>query len=131
MSQSSRPRPILLKLNRAVDVKTILANRALAPKGITIKPDQTKEDRHQESLLLGERWKLLQAGTDKTDIKIQSLTLYLKGNKHAQVHNNRLQYLCPYNQTAPPAANNVPGQTDSTDVMDQSVSDDVHSKINN
>ena len=84
------------------------------------------------------------------------ITLYLKGNKHAQVHNNHLQYLCPSNQTAPPAANsvpgqtdstdvtdqsvsqtappaanNVPGQTDSTDVMDQNVSDNEHSKINN
>ena len=46
LSRSSRPRPILLKLNRAVDATTTLANRALAPQGITIKPDQTKEDRH-------------------------------------------------------------------------------------
>ena len=34
-------------------------------------------------------------------------------------------------QTAPSAANNVPGRTGSTDVTDQSVSDDAHSKINN
>ena len=131
LSQSSRPRPILLKLNRAVDVTTILANRALAPQGITIEPDQTKEDRHRESLLLGERWKLIQAGTDKTDIKIRSLTLYLKGNKHAQVHNNCLQYLCSSNQTAQPAANSVPGQTDSIDTTDQRASQTAPSAANN
>ena len=32
-TQSTRPRPILVKLNRAVDVTTVLSNRAQTPKG--------------------------------------------------------------------------------------------------
>ena len=49
---------LLHKLNCSVDVTAILANRAGTPQGITIRPDQTKEERQQESLLLGECWKL-------------------------------------------------------------------------
>ena len=87
LSQTSHPRPLLLKLNHSVNVTTILANRAKEPQGITIRPDETKEKRQRESLLLGEHWKLIQAGTDKKDIKARSSTLYLKykGNKHAQL----------------------------------------------
>ena len=47
--ESSRPRPILLKLNRSFDVSNVLANRAETPQGITIKPDQTKEDRQRNT----------------------------------------------------------------------------------
>ena len=129
--QSPRPRPILLKLNCSVDVTTILANRAQAPQGITIKPDQTKEERQRELLLLGERWKLIQAGTDKREIKIRSSTIYLKGNKHAEVRNNCLQYSCPSNQTTSTAVNSVPNKTDSANSTDRSSSDDVRSKTNN
>jgi len=57
-------------LSRSIDVTTTLANRAQVSQGITIKPDQTKEERQQESLLLSEQWKLMQAGTDRREIKI-------------------------------------------------------------
>ena len=73
----------------------------------------------------------MQAGTDKKDIKIQSSTLYFKGNKHAQVQNNCLQYFRPSNQTALLAASNVSGHTNCTNTTEQSVSDNVHSKISN
>ena len=129
--QLTRPRPILLKLNRSIDVTTTLTNRGQAPQGITIKPDQTKEERQRESLLLSERWKLMQAGTDRKEIKIRSSIIYLKGIKHAQVHNNHLQYFSPSNQTASVADNNVPDQTVSANSTDQSSPDNVHCESNN
>jgi len=57
-----RPHTILLKLNHSIDITTTLANRAQA--------DQTKEERQRESFLLSERWKLMQPGTDRREIKI-------------------------------------------------------------
>ena len=97
---ASHPRPLLLKLNRSLDVTTILSNRDKAPQGIAIKPDLTLQERQRNSLLLGERWKLMQAGTDKKNIKIRSSIIYLNGNKHAQALNNCLQY---YDSTSPSA----------------------------
>ena len=131
--ESSRPRPILLKLNRSFDVSNVLANRAETPQGITIKPDQTKEERQRESLLLGVRWKLLQMGTDKKDIKIRASTVYLKGNKHAQVINNCLQYFNYPNQTTSMAVDSVtnPISTDSADQVDHSSHEDVHLNTSN
>ena len=98
---ASRPRPLLLKLNRSLDVTTILSNRDKAPQGIAIKPDLTLQERQRNSLLLGERWKLMQAGTDKKNIKIRSSIIYLNGNKHAQALNNCLQYYDSTSQSAP------------------------------
>lgn len=90
--QTNRPRPIMVKLNRAVDVTTILSNRNLTPKGISVKPDLNQEERQRESLLLGERWRLIQSGVDKKLIKIRSSTIYVQGRKHGQVVNNSIQY---------------------------------------
>ena len=89
---SSRPRPLLLKLNHSFDVITILANRYKTPQGIVIKPDLIQQERQHNLLLLDERWKLMQMGIDKKNIKIKFSIIYLNVNKHAQVLNNRLQY---------------------------------------
>ena len=52
----TRPRPLLLKLNRAIDVIAVLSNRNLIEdENIIIKPDMTPEEKHVESLLLKER----------------------------------------------------------------------------
>ena len=96
--QSTRPRPIMVKLNRVIDVTTILANRNLTPKGISIKPDLNQEDRQCESLLLGERWRLIQSGVDRKLIKIKSSAIYVQGRKHGQVLNNSFQYTNLHNQ---------------------------------
>ena len=88
--QFSRPRPILLKLNRSIDVSTILAKKDQTPPGIVIKPDLSLQERQSNSLLLSERWRLMQAGTDKKNIKIKLPTIYLNGKKYAWVLNNSL-----------------------------------------
>ena len=50
-----------------------------------MRPDQSKEKRQCDSLLLPERWDLIQSGVDKKDIKIKSTTVYVKGEKRGQL----------------------------------------------
>ena len=51
----SRPRPILVKFLRTIDVTTILSNRASLNASISIKQDLSPEEKHLESILLKER----------------------------------------------------------------------------
>ena len=94
----TRPQPILVKLNRTVDVANILSNRAKYPNEINIKPDLTKEERSCESKLLAERWCLMQSGIDKKLIKIRKSSIYIQGKLHGSVQNSSF---CPVDQ--PPA----------------------------
>ena len=97
----TRPRPLLLKLNRAIDVITVLSNRSsIEDKSIIIKPDMTPEERQVDLLLLKERWSLIQSGIDKSDIKLKSGSLFVKGKKHGYVHNSAY---CSIN-SCPPVA---------------------------
>ena len=75
----TRPRPILAKLNRAVDVTNILSNRPNYPTNVNIKPDLSPEDRTCESKLLAERWRLIQSWIDKRSIKIRRPSIYVNG----------------------------------------------------
>ena len=49
--------PVVVKLNRTVDVISTLGKQALYSSNIVIKPDLPPE------ILLSERWKLIQSGT--------------------------------------------------------------------
>ena len=60
--QRLKSRPILVRLIRIADVHSILSNRGSLSSPIYIKPDMTKEERHRESVLLKERWNLIQSG---------------------------------------------------------------------
>ena len=53
-SDSSRPRPVLVKFNSAVYVSNLLNNKNQCPKGTTVKPDLPLQTRKIESLLLKE-----------------------------------------------------------------------------
>lgn len=92
---SQRPRPILVRLNRTMDVSSILSKRKELPAGVTIKPDMSIEERQAEGMLLKERWSLIQSGVDKRQIKIKSSTLYIQGKKHAEVSNSILVKASP------------------------------------
>ena len=84
-----RPWLILLKLNHAMDVATILSNRSFIDgNSIIIKPDMTPQNQHKEALLLKERWALIKSAVDKVDIKIKSSSLYVKGTNHGYVLNS-------------------------------------------
>ena len=68
---SNHARPILVRLIRIADFHSILSNRGSLSSPIYIKPDMTKEERHRESVLLKERWNLIQSGVPKNVIRIQ------------------------------------------------------------
>jgi len=97
--QANKPRPILVKLNRTVDVSILLLKAAKSlPKGIKIKPDMTREERHIETLLLKERWSLIQSGRDRRSIKIRSDKIFVNNKLHGQVVNST--YVRHHSQTA-------------------------------
>ena len=69
-SRLTRPRPILVKLLRSIDVTAILANRWSLSSPLLIKPDMSPEERTTESTLLREWWSLIQTGNDRKKIKL-------------------------------------------------------------
>ena len=68
--QNPKPRSILVKLIRVADVHKILSNRGQCRHPIFIKHDMSPEERHRESILLKERWNLIQTGIPKSSIRI-------------------------------------------------------------
>ena len=85
---STRPRPILTKFNRAIDVSLLLSKTGSLPNGIRIKPDMTPEERHNESVLLKERWALIQKNIDRKVIKIRGRRLFVNNKLHGEVKNS-------------------------------------------
>ena len=85
--QSRRSRPILIKFNRAIDVSILLSKASTLPKGIRIKPDMNPEERHTESLLLKEKWTLIQKEINRKLIKIRGNKIFVNNKLHGEVHN--------------------------------------------
>lgn len=86
---NSRSRSILVKLNRALDVSTILSKRGvLKGESISIKPDLSANERATESVLLQQRWSLIQSDINRDSIKIRGNRLYINRRLHGQVINN-------------------------------------------
>ena len=83
-SEKPNPRPILVKLVRIADVQCILSNRKVLSSPINIRPDMTVEERLRESILLKERWNLIQSGIPKNVIKIQGSRLYVRSALYGQ-----------------------------------------------
>ena len=82
--QSSRSRPILVSLNSTADVRNILSiNRSLSS-SVSIKPDRSPAERKTESVLLKERWRLIQTGTDRHSIRLRGSALYVNGRLHGR-----------------------------------------------
>lgn len=85
---SSKPRPILVKLNRTIDVSLLLSKAKSLPKEIRIKPDMTREERLIESLLLKERWSLIQNGMERKFIRIRNNKIFVHNKLHGQIVNS-------------------------------------------
>ena len=85
---ATRPRSILIKFHQHLDAMSILSNKSSLPNGIVMKPDMTREERKADSLLLEERWCLIQSGVPKTSIKISHSTIYISKLIHGQVTNS-------------------------------------------
>ena len=69
------PRPILITFLWMSDVTTVLSNRDKLVSPIAVKPAMTAEKRNIESLLLHERWNLIQNGMDHKQIKIAFMSI--------------------------------------------------------
>ena len=48
----------------------------------------SQAERFTESLLLKERWRLIQSGTNRKSIRIQSTNIYVDDKLHGRVHNS-------------------------------------------
>ena len=86
-----RPRPLLVKFNRAADVSKVLSKRNRLDKSFIIKPDLSPTDRAQEALLLKERWSLIQLGHSKSEVKIRGSCIFINKKLHGQVINFMFQ----------------------------------------
>ena len=101
--QQTRPRLILVKLQRTIDVSAILANRWSLSSPFFIKPDMSPNERTTESTLLKERWSLIQADYDRKRIKISNNRIYLDSQLFGEVIDNHFK--CSNNQEPRPATN--------------------------
>ena len=120
-SQQTRPRPILVKLQRIIDANAILANKAALSPPIFIKPDMSLAERAKESLLLKERWKLIQAGYDRRQIKLSNNSLYVDHQVFGEIVDSKFCRTNNY-QPHPPAQR----QSAVTSPMDQQPSANDH-----
>lgn len=84
----SRPRPILVKFLRNLDVNSILDKRSQIPSPVIVKPDMTREERNIESKLLSQRWNLIQQGVNRKSIKLRRNQLFVDNQLHGQIINS-------------------------------------------
>ena len=87
---SKQPRPVLVRFNRAIDRSLLLSKAGTLSGGIRIKPDLSLKDRSIQSLLLKERWRLIQQGMERKTIKIRSNTIHIANKIHGQVIDSTL-----------------------------------------
>ena len=79
-----------MKLNRTIDVSLLLSKAKSLPKELRIKPDMSAEERQMESLLLKDRWALIQSGIERKDIRIRSNKIFVHNKLHGQITNSSL-----------------------------------------
>ena len=90
---SSRPRSrlLLVKFLRSADVNTLLRNRSKLT-SLSIKPDLTPEERARESLLLKERWSLIQKGFDRKQIKIYNHSVFVNNKLYCKLVDSKIEF---------------------------------------
>ena len=112
-SNQSRPRPILVKLQCTIDATTILAKRTSLSSPIFIKPDLSPAEQEIESILLKERWSLIQGGFDRKSIKISSVnnSIHVNNQVFGRVVNSQFQCTNNYHPNPPPPANHMDDST--------------------
>ena len=84
-TESSRPRPILVRFIRVVDASRILAKRSDLSPPFSLKPDLPFQQRVHNSLLLKQRWQLIQNGIDRKFITIKGDCLYVRRKLYGRV----------------------------------------------
>lgn len=110
-----RPRPILVKMISAGDVRNLLARSGSFCHPLRLKPDLTPEDRKIEGVLLKERWSLIQKGVDKKSIKLRKNNLLVANKLHGSVKMGEFelsttpqQVVAPKSLPAPSSPQNSP-----------------------
>ena len=78
----------IIKLTRTIDVISLLSNHSSLPNNISIKPDMSQAECTTESLLMKERWRLIQTGIDCKSIKIQAANIYVNNKLYGKVCNS-------------------------------------------
>lgn len=84
----SHPRPVLVKLGSTFEVDLVLANSRSIDRPLLVRRDLSPTDRVIRSVLLKERWKLIQSGTNREDIRIKDGSLFVNGARFGSVENS-------------------------------------------
>ena len=87
--EASRPRPILIKFIRIAVVSGILSKRRNLNQPYSIKPDMSPNEHRHESILLKERWNLIQSGVSRKCIRLRADCLYVRNKLHSRVCNSK------------------------------------------
>lgn len=87
----SRPRPVLVKMNSAGDVRNLLAKSGALQYPLRLKPDLSPEDRKIEQLLLKERWSLIQNGVERKSIKLRKNNLLVDSKHYGSVQSGKFE----------------------------------------
>ena len=74
---ATRPRPILAKFVRVADVSKIFSKKSQLSTPFFIKPDLSRFERFLQSILMQERWKLIQSGVSRKSIRIRGNSLFV------------------------------------------------------
>ena len=90
LGNNHRPRPILIKFLRAFDALVLNSNKKSLSSGISIKPNLTVDERKIENILLKERRRLIDNGTERKHIRIRGNCLYLNNKLYGSVKNFKL-----------------------------------------
>ena len=86
---AARPRPILVKFVRIADVAKIISKKKNLSTPLSVKPDMSHAQRLQESLLMRERWQLIQSGVSRKSIRLRGDCLYVSQKLHGRVSNSK------------------------------------------
>ena len=114
----------MVKLQCIIDANAILANKAALSPPIFIKPDMSLAERAKESLLLKERWKLIQAGYDRRQIKLSNNSLYVDHQLFGEIADS--EFCRSDNYQPHPPADRQSTVTVLTSPMDQQPSANDH-----
>ena len=91
----TKPRPLLVKFLRSIDASNVLRNKTKLKPGIFLKPDMSAEERAKESLLLKERWSLIQKGVERKRIKLRNFSIFIDNKVHCKVEGSQLVLQSP------------------------------------
>ena len=89
---ATRPRPILAKFVRVADVSKIFSKKSHLSTPFFIKPDLSRFERFLQSILMQERWKLIQSGVSRKSIRIRGNSLFVSSKLHGRVTESKFEH---------------------------------------